>query len=155
MGHKITIDGRTTDWAGLIAENDHILKLKSINAELLKALEQGECEHEWRDPNDDEYRCYLCKECNEALWNDDALVILNEHAELKRKLAVSVESDNTARVFNLQYLERADKAEAENAVLLEALEQALIVLEAPLDVFPRSYTRVMNACKEAIRKATP
>ncbi len=42
---------------------------------------------------------------------------------------------------------------AQNAALLEALEKALIVLEAPLDVFPRSYIRVMNDCKEVIRKA--
>ncbi len=37
--------------------------------------------------------------------------------------------------------------------MLEALEKALVVLEDPLDVFPRSYISVMNACKEAIRKA--
>ena len=50
-----------------------------------------------------------------------------ENTVLKWELAISIESNRIARVFNLRYLERADKAEAENTLLkakLAAIECA-------------------------------
>ena len=51
-------------------------------------------EHEWIDQTDDEYYCFPCKKCDEVLWNDEIVIILNEHAKLEAKLQ---ERDNALK----------------------------------------------------------